>query len=186
MNIFRLSFLLSFILVSSCGAPPVVKENDPSLARYGEFLLYRGEKFNGILETRLDAVQVLRRTPYRNGLAHGTEIETYQTGQEAASREYSNGKKEGLHLGYYEDGKRRFSYSYRNDEFDGDFWEWYPSGALYIYAKFEKGQAFGRKVWREDGQIYINAVYFNGQMYGLPGSKLCRQVRSDSGRTSSM
>lgn len=176
---------LALALAGACGAE--VQSDDPQLAHLGEHLVHRGRLFSGVLITRIAAADVVRRTPYRNGLIDGVEEEQYANGSLAARREYRAGRKTGVHRGWFPDGQRSYRYEYRDNQFHGDYWEWHASGALYSYARYDQGQPIGRKVWREDGTIYMNYVFAAGAAYGLPGAKLCRQVRADeSGRTTSL
>ncbi|TGK37436.1 hypothetical protein EHQ12_06830 [Leptospira gomenensis] len=174
------SIVLFFLFISNgCQNGTVVPHTDPGLTRSGEFLFHHGKKFDGVLETKLDAIQVVRKTSYREGLPDGIEKEMYQNRILSSERNFTRGKKTGIHRGWYPDGKRRFQYSYQNGELHGDVWEWHSSGSLITYAKYWNGQLLGKKVWRPDGQIYANFVMQSGRPMGLPGSKLCWQVRSD-------
>jgi len=184
-RISRAAILLVTLNLISCSRQDfIIKSTDPDISRFGEFVLYRGEKLTGTIETAFTEVDVMRRTPYSGGLTEGLEVETYGNGQKAAERDYLRGRRIGVHRGWFANGIRRFQYEYREGELNGESWEWYPSGALYTYGRYDMGRAIGRKVWRENGQIYTNAVYFQNQQYGLPGARLCRQVRTnDSGKT---
>jgi hypothetical protein len=172
---------------ASAGCAAEVRADDPELAYLGEHLVHRGRLFSGVLITPLPAVDVVRRTPFRNGLAEGVESERYGNGSLAALREYRAGRKTGVHRGWFPNGRPSYRYEYASNQFHGDYWEWHASGALYAYARYDNGQPIGRKVWREDGTIYMNYVFAAGAAYGLPGAKLCRQVRADeSDRTTSL
>jgi antitoxin component YwqK of YwqJK toxin-antitoxin module len=176
--------LLLFTLCVSSGCQKRIQLTSSEISYDGTLLLYQGKRFSGVVETELDAVRVKRQTPYRRGIIHGTEEEFYDNGQMAAQRVYLHGKKVGTHQGWFRDGKRRFSYEYANDTYHGEYWEWYNSGALSTYAYYQGGNPIGRKVWRADGSIYMNYVFPGGRAVGLPGTKLCRQVRTDvSGKT---
>jgi hypothetical protein len=144
----------------------------------GNYLLYKGERFTGILEERFDQVGTSRRSHYRAGLLDGLEEEFFDNGQRATSREYSAGLRVGVHQGWFADGHRRFYYEYQNGQNHGEAWEWYDSGALSMYGRFENGRLLGKKMWRETGQIYMNYVFSKRGTFGLPGTKLCYQVRN--------
>lgn len=183
------SALLALLVAGgACGGGATeAQSDDPALAYLGEHLLYHGRLFTGVLTTHIAAADVVRRTPYHNGLIDGVEEELYANGSLAARREYRAGKKVGVHRGWFPDGQRSYRYEYKNNQFHGDYWEWHASGALYSYARYDEGRPVGRKVWREDGTIYMNYVFADGAAYGMPGAKLCRQVRADeSGRTTSL
>lgn len=163
-----------------CDSDKTISNKDPKLVYSGEFLIYDGKKFTGILETKLDAVGITRKTPYVDGKMDGTEVEMYSGKKNSAERSFFQGKKIGIHRGWYENGQRRFQYSYKDGELHGDVWEWHHTGTLVTLAKFWNGQLLGKKVWRPDGQIYSNFVMHGNRPVGLPGAKLCWQVRSDT------
>lgn len=147
----------------------------------GNYLLYRGSKFTGILEERFEQVGTVRYTHYRDGLIDGTEEERFPNGRVASRREYSRGQKVGAHEGWYASGKRRFHHEFTRGEPDGEAWEWYESGGVSLYARFETGRLLGKKMWRENGQIYMNYVFPRAQAAaGVPGAKLCYQVRGET------
>jgi hypothetical protein len=173
-----LNFPLFFLLFGLIGCEKHIKRPSADITFADSALLYCGKLFSGVVETELQGVNVIRKTPYRNGLMNGMEEEFYENGQIAARREYSEDKKVGIHETWYSDGKRRAHYEYSNNQYDGEVWEWYNSGALAIYARFEKGRSLGKKFWREDGKIYMNYVFPKGRPIGLPGTHLCFQVRS--------
>jgi antitoxin component YwqK of YwqJK toxin-antitoxin module len=170
-------FLILSLCFSAMACTKYAMRPSPEVTYQGNFLLYKGERFTGILEERFDAVETIRKTHYRNGLQDGVEEEISKNGQLVARREYSKGRKTGTHEGWYLDGKRRFHHEYKNDQNDGEVWEWYHSGQLALYARFEQGRLLGKKMWRESGQIYMNYVFTADKAVGLPGSKLCFQVR---------
>jgi hypothetical protein len=143
----------------------------------GNYLLYKGEKFTGILTENFDATETTRETHYENGLENGEQIEYLKGGQLLARRYYRDGHKDGIHEGWYRDGHRRFHYEYKNAKSDGEFWEWYDSGKVSLYAFFKDGELLGKKMWRESGQIYMNYVFNAQGARGLPGSRLCQQLR---------
>lgn len=179
------ALILTLAFAGACAAE--VQSDEARLAYLGEHLVHDGRLFNGVLITRIPAADVVRRTPYRNGLIDGVEEERYANGSLAALREYRAGRKTGVHRGWFPDGRRSYRYEYSENQFHGDYWEWHASGALYTYARYDQGRPIGRKVWREDGTIYMNYVFAAGAAYGLPGAKLCRQVRADeSDRTTSL
>ncbi|TGJ98975.1 hypothetical protein EHQ53_10675 [Leptospira langatensis] len=177
-SIYSISILCALCFLNLfCSDESIVVDTDPNLTRSGKYVLHRGEKFTGVMETYLEPVLVTRRTHYVNGLRDGVETETYQDGRTASERTYSRGRKEGIHKGWHENGKRRFHYEFKNDQFDGESWEWYSSGELYTFGKFKNGEAIGRKIWRRSGQIYLNQVYFHENSFGLTGSKICKKVK---------
>jgi antitoxin component YwqK of YwqJK toxin-antitoxin module len=151
----------------------------PGVSYQNQRLLYKGKRFSGMAETRFESIGTVRLTPYRNGLPDGTEREHFASGQLSAERQFLKGRKIGVHRGWFENGARRFQHEYSDDAFDGEYWEWYPSGGVSTFARYRAGQAIGRKMWREDGTIYMNYVFPGGQAFGLPGAKLCNQVRAD-------
>ncbi len=180
-------FVIALAASAASGCAAEVQSDDPELAYLGEHLVHRGRLFSGVLVTRIPAADVVRRTPFRNGLAEGVESERYGNGSLAALREFRAGRKTGVHRGWFPNGRRSFRYEYSENQFHGDYWEWRSSGGLYSYARYNNGQPIGRKVWREDGAIYMNYVFAEGAAYGLPGAKLCRQVRAnEAGRTTSL
>ncbi|MCE9501601.1 MAG: hypothetical protein K8R21_14045 [Leptospira sp.] len=159
-----------------------IQDTDLKISSTNDILLYEGKKFSGIVESRMEAVNVTRHTPYSGGVLDGTEKEYYSNGLLSAERFYSNGKKVGIHRGWYADGKDRFWYEYDNGQLHGNLWEWHSSGPLITFARFDRGRLIGKKIWRIDGQIYANFVIQENRVVGLPGSKLCLQVRSDENK----
>ncbi|TGK62750.1 hypothetical protein EHQ27_05520 [Leptospira wolffii] len=159
--------------------PTLVRLDDPGLSRQGEFVFYQGQKFDGILEFRIEELATMRRTSYKNGLPHGTETDRHDNGQILAEREFKEGKKSGIHRGWFPDGSKRFQNRFLDGKFHGDQWEWRPSGALYSYARFDRGEVIGKKMWRENGQIYMNFVLNGNRPFGMTGGKLCNQIRGD-------
>jgi hypothetical protein len=167
--------LAAFILSVSCTQH--AKRPSPEVTFKNRLLLYKEEPFSGILEERFEQVATTRKTRYYEGLRQGTEEEFFDNGQIASRREYAKGKKVGSHEGWFSDGKRRFHHEFANGRSHGEVWEWYNSGALATYARFDKGRLLGKKVWRESGQIYMNYVFPENRSVGVPGTKLCYQVR---------
>lgn len=157
----------------------VVRPN-PAIAFRGLALTVNGRNYCGTIETKIEGPEITRRTRYRDGLPHGREEERFSDGTIAAIREYDRGKKIGTHLSFYRGGQRRSHVEYEDGHFEGESWEWYASGALAGYARYEHGRGVGKKIWRENGEIYLNVVYPAGQPAGLPGSRLCAQVRHES------
>jgi antitoxin component YwqK of YwqJK toxin-antitoxin module len=175
MNRLTLAVLL---LIMGC-SPTIAKRPSPEVTYQGDRLLYKGKRFSGILEERFEAVGTVRRTAYRKGLPDGIEEELFDsTGKLAARREFSRGKKVGVHEGWFHDGSRRFRHEFKDGQPDGEVWEWYNSGGLATYAKFSEGKLLGKKIWRESGQIYMNYVFTKDREVGVPGAKLCYQVRN--------
>ena len=182
MNYIREYICICFCLFANQCTVQKIHNTDPKIIYAGEYVLYGAEKFSGILEARMEAVNVTRHSPYSNGLLDGTEKEWYGNGQLSAERFYSEGKKVGVHRGWYPDGKDRLLYEYEDGEFHGNIWEWNSSGTLVILAKFENGTFLGKKIWRPDGQIYANFVMRGNRAIGQAGSKLCFQIRSDENK----
>lgn len=150
----------------------------PEVTYSGSYLLFKGEKFTGLLKEEFQQVGTVRKTRYSGGLPDGAEEEFYANGKMASRRLYREGIKVGVHEGWFPDGRRRFHQEFSEDgKLDGEIWEWYSSGAPALFAKYEKGRMLGKKMWREDGQIYMNYVFPAGKSAGLPGAKLCYQVR---------
>ncbi len=170
--------ILLFLFCIGCSKLEVTA-TDQNLSYEGVFLVYKKEKFTGLLVTEFEVNGVLRKTPYVNGILEGKEEEIFPNGQIASERFYKEGRRVGVHRGWFENGQIRFQYEYEDGLMHGSLWEWNPKGELYSYAKMNKGEEVGRKVWREDGQIYANYVFRNGRTIGLPGAKLCRQVKGD-------
>ena len=170
--------LLTLTLFLALACTKHAQRPSPEVTFSGNHLLFKGERFTGILEERFDSVETTRKTHYKNGLQDGVEEESIPTGQVVARREYRQGAKTGTHEGWYPDGKRRFHHEYRNGQNDGEVWEWYNSGSLAMYALFKEGRLLGKKMWRESGQIYMNYVFTADKAVGLPGTKLCFQVRN--------
>jgi antitoxin component YwqK of YwqJK toxin-antitoxin module len=168
---------LGLILAATTACQKRIQRPGPEVAMSGSYLMHRGKRFTGIVETYLEAVNVRRETPYRNGLIDGAEEEYAANGQLVARRIYSANVKTGVHETWFEDGRRSSHIEYSKGEYDGESWEWHRSGALAMYARFEKGRCLGKKRWREDGSIYMNYVFPEGRAVGLPGAKLCLQVR---------
>jgi antitoxin component YwqK of YwqJK toxin-antitoxin module len=173
------SVLLVFVFLSAGGFTyqKTIQRPNPDIGFQGNYLLHKNKKFTGIVEMHLEGVNIIRKTPYRNGLIQGVEREYYSNGQLAAEREYHQGAKVGVHRSWFEDGKRRSHVEYANNQYHGETWEWHHSGALATYARFEKDRCLGKKMWRADGAIYMNYVFPGGRPIGLPGAKLCYQVR---------
>jgi antitoxin component YwqK of YwqJK toxin-antitoxin module len=145
----------------------------------GNYLLFKGKRFTGVLEERFDQVGTTRKTEYRDGLMDGLQEEFFDNGQRASRRDYSLGQRVGVHEGWFSNGHRRFHHEFRDGVNHGEAWEWYDNGALAIYASFDNGRLLGKKMWRETGQIYMNYVFPKGRAVGLPGTKLCYQVRNE-------
>ncbi len=174
----RLGFLIVILFCIRCGKIEIAA-TDPGIEYDGATLIYKKEKFSGYLVTEFEANGVLRKTPYLGGILEGKEVEIFPNGQIASERFYKEGKRVGVHKGWFENGQIRFQYEYEDGLMHGSLWEWNKKGELYSYAKMNKGEEIGRKVWREDGQIYANYVFRNGRTVGLPGAKLCRQIKGD-------
>jgi antitoxin component YwqK of YwqJK toxin-antitoxin module len=169
---------LLFILILGLAACTKTAHRPSSDVTYqGNYLLYKGDRFTGILEEKFEQVETVRKSRFKDGLQDGIEEEFFKTGQLVARREYTNGVKNGIHEGWFNDGKKRFHHEFKNNQSHGEFWEWHNSGALAMYARFKDGQLLGKKMWRESGQIYMNYVFPNNQAIGIPGAKLCYQVR---------
>lgn len=171
----KLWWLLA-LLITGCSERHISRPS-PDITFQGDRLIYGGKRFSGVVELRIPEVQVVRYTHYRDGQPHGREEETFADGRVVARREFSRGRKVGVHEGWYPSGHRRFHYEYTDDQYDGESWEWYDSGALSLYALFEAGRLVGKKQWRADGTIFQNYVFPQGKAVGLPGAKLCFQVR---------
>lgn len=173
-----MKWFLPLVLVSILGCSEQhATRPSPDVTFHGDYLLYRGRRFTGILEEKFDQVETVRKTHYRGGLSEGIQEEFFKNGQIVARREYNRGQKVGIHRGWYPDGTRRFHYEFSDGQYDGESWEWYGSGNLAMYARFVKGHLLGKKLWRETGQIYMNYVFPENKAVGLPGSHLCYQVR---------
>lgn len=175
----QLTPLTFLILLSACTQHAT--RPSPDVTYEGNFVLYKGRRFTGVLEEHFEQVETVRKTLYRDGLQDGVEQEIFSNGQAAVRRQYSKGRKVGVHEGWFADGKRRFRHEYKDDQNDGEVWEWYNSGGLALYARFGNGRLLGKKMWRESGQIYMNYVFTKDHSVGLPGTKLCYQVRSGEG-----
>ena len=166
---------LSLLLLCACEKR--IELTDSKVTYEGSRLIYEGKSFSGTVIQKFAALAVTRETTYSEGEIDGEERDVYDNGQTAALRHYEQGKKVGIHEGWYRDGKRRFHHEYADDRFHGEYWEWFQSGGVFTYARYEKGEAIGRKMWREDGTIYLNYVFPAGRAFCTPGAKLCRQVR---------
>ncbi|PJZ70499.1 hypothetical protein CH373_05360 [Leptospira perolatii] len=174
---FRISLFAFFALSVLVNCVRKIELPNPGIARSEGLLFFQTKPFTGILVSRLDAIRVIRETPYEKGILHGVEREIFENGNLSAERTYSQGWKTGVHRGWFPSGARRFHHEYKYNQYDGEAWEWYESGALYSYAKYKEGKPIGRKIWREDGTIYLNYIFPDGKAFGFPGAKLCRQVR---------
>jgi antitoxin component YwqK of YwqJK toxin-antitoxin module len=167
-----------FALLLLCGCTKVARRPSPEITYKNGLVLYKGSLFTGVLEERFENIETVRRTHYRAGAPDGEETETYKDGTVVARRHFTNGRKSGVHEGWFLDGKRRFHHEFKEGRNDGEVFEWYDSGALSMYARFKDGVLLGKKMWRETGQIYMNYVFPNGKAAGVPGTKLCYQVRN--------
>ncbi|MCC2680137.1 MAG: hypothetical protein K0R29_2713 [Pseudobdellovibrio sp.] len=168
-------WLLLLILFSSC--TKVIQRPSEDITYKGDRLLYKGQPFSGIVKEVFALAEVTRETEYKNGIKDGVQKEIYANGKTASVGTFKNENKDGTFEGWYPSGKRRFHYEYKNGQYHGESWEWYESGPVYLFAKFSEGKAIGKKVWREDGKIFLNHVFPGQNVFGLPGAKLCYQVR---------
>lgn len=150
----------------------------PDISFKGEQLLYKGAAYTGIVVEQFPMAETQRESAYKNGLLHGLQ-EDFNTrnGQKLASRKYRAGEKVGIHRSWFEDGKRRSHHEYRDGHLEGESWEWHHSGHPSLFTKFENGKMLGKKMWREDGKIYMNYVFTENGVYGVPGTRLCFQIR---------
>ncbi len=178
ISVLKSNFIFLIFLLAACD-PLRIANTDPFLSRRAEYVFYNGQKFSGLIESKTAGIDVLRITPYRDGLIDGEEKDIHINGQVLAEREFEKGKKVGIHKGWFPNGNKRFQNEYLDSQFHGNQWEWRPSGGLYSFAKFDRGRVIGKKLWREDGQIYMNFVLNAGRPIGMTGGKLCNQVRGD-------
>jgi antitoxin component YwqK of YwqJK toxin-antitoxin module len=170
------------ILIAACGLMLTrtrrITRPDAHISFVNGQLFYRGFVYSGIVEERYQQIGTIRETRFQNGFPNGIQIEYLESsGQKLAKREFVNGENSGIHEGWFENGGRRFHYEYANANPNGDFWEWHRSGHPSLFARFENGRLIGKKMWREDGKIYMNFVFPEGRPVGVPGVKLCYQVR---------
>ncbi|MGE4130874.1 MAG: toxin-antitoxin system YwqK family antitoxin [Bdellovibrionales bacterium] len=173
-----LLFLMATILQIGCTEKRIVRPG-PEITFDRGRLLYQGDEFTGVVIENYENVGTTRETHYRKGLPDGVQVEHVIGGKMIlAKRTFKNGENEGVHEGWFADGKRRFHYEYQDGKANGEFWEWHRSGHPSLFARFEKDNLIGKKRWREDGKIYMNYVFPKGQAVGLPGTKLCFQVRA--------
>ncbi len=172
-----MKYFLILLFLASVACTKHATRPSPEVTFKGNDLLYKGQRFTGILEEHFPQIGTVRKTEYENGLQEGLEEEFAQSGQIVARRHHHAGKKVGIHEGWFLDGKRRFHHEFKNGQMDGEVWEWYSSGAVSMFAKFENGKLLGKKMWRESGQIYMNYVFTEQGAFGVPGTSLCYQVR---------
>ena len=145
-------------------------------------LIHQGRNFSGVVEENFVQTGTVRDTQYYKGVPHGEQLEYLpNSSQIVALRNFSGGKNSGVHKGWFADGHRRFHYEYKEGLPHGEFWEWHNSGHPSLFARFDKGVLIGKKMWREDGKIYMNFVFPQGKAVGVPGVKLCYQVRDGGG-----
>ena len=143
-------------------------------------VLYKGEKFSGILYQLYQADDTMFIIPFLNGLQQGIAKKWYPQKQLAEEREYSKGKKAGIHKGWWENGKQKFMFDVSDDEYTGEFKEWNRDGFLVKIFNYKNGQEEGSQQWYYDnGKIKSNYVIIAGRRYGLLGTKNCVNV-SDS------
>lgn len=176
----KIVVLMMWVVNVAC--TKVAYRPSPEVTWHNAHLLYKGKLFDGLLIEKFEHVGTQRETVYRKGLAHGAEREyTIRDRKLVALRNYRQGRRHRVHEGWFLDGKRRFHYEYNDQgENHGEFWEWHQSGHPSLFARFENGRALGRKVWRPDGKIYMNWVFDEeGRGVGVPGSKLCFQLREE-------
>lgn len=169
--------LIFFIFLIQADCTPFAIRPSEEVTFHGDYLLYRGKRFTGTLVEKFAHVGTTRYGHYQSGLQSGIEEEFFWNGQIASRRSYSQGKKEGIHEGWFSNGNRRFHHEFQNNHPTGEAWEWYSSGTLALFARFEAGRLVGKKMWRETGQIYMNYVFPQNRAVGVPGSKLCYQIR---------
>lgn len=173
MNVYLL--VLSLFLISCTDR---IQRPNPDIQLINDYLHYKGHRFSGIVEERFDQVGTIRESRYVEGRMTGYQEEyTEKTKVLLARRLFVNGEKDGTHQGWFPTGQRRFHYEYKKGKSHGEFWEWYQDGQPSLFAKYDNDTMIGKKMWRQDGKIYMNYVFTEGKAYGVPGTKLCYQVR---------
>lgn len=180
----RLIFFVLIIVLISCHQkqmvimPAAYKDAASSLLETKAGIAYcDGKIFTGnifLLNERKDTIML---SSFLNGKLDGAERKWYGKDRLMEERFYANGEKEKTHKGYWENGQLKFEYHFSDDEYEGMQKEWYADGKVFRLMNYEKGHEIGmQKMYRNDGSYVFNYEVKNGRMYGLTGTKNCKNV----------
>ncbi|WP_244932618.1 toxin-antitoxin system YwqK family antitoxin [Leptospira yanagawae] len=176
-----LGILVSFLLCLSC-AKQRVEMGDKNISEdANHFLLYKGERFTGILVAENAILSETYETEYYKGAPHGDYTVKSYNGTILESRYIRYGQKHGKHKLYFPNGTLRQSSEFENGIPVGEHIEYFDNGQMSTYQTFfPGGKPKQVKKWNKRGQIYLNHVFLeSGESFGRPGSKLCEPIPDD-------
>lgn len=158
--------------------PPVHKNIETVRVKTTGGVTYCNEQlFSGWLFRLNEKGDTILLQPYMNGKLNGKAEQWYVKNQLMEERFYVNGRKEGTHKGYWENGQLKFEYHFMNDEHEGLQKEWYADGKVFRLMNYHLGHETGlQKMYRTDGAYIFNYEVKDGRMYGLTGTKNCKNV----------
>lgn len=141
---------------------------------YKEDRKYTGELNNNLLNNRIKA-----SAQFRDGLLHGSFIETYADGQQRTRKNFNNGYEVGEQKGWHSNGQISYTYIADAGIRQGVYQEYYPNGKLQVESYYENGKEIRRKIKDLNGDIIVNYEIRDGRYYGLLGSSSCISVFED-------
>jgi antitoxin component YwqK of YwqJK toxin-antitoxin module len=133
--------------------------------------------FSGYLFLLNENKDTVMLSGYLNGKLNGWVRKWYSKNLLMEERFYVNGRKENRHNAWWENGQMKFEYFFKNDEHEGLQKEWFEDGKIYRTMNYSKGHEAGMQtMYRNDGSYIFNYEVKDGRMYGLTGTKNCKNV----------